>query len=127
LNRQCSGITGKGTRCTRSVEGPNGLCWLHDPTRSEDRKRAASKGGKARPNRELQNIKDRLSTLAEGVLEGTVDKGKAAVAGQVLNTYIRAVSVELKVREQEELAHEIEELRGALEVRKESKWRYGSS
>ncbi len=39
-----------------------------------------------------------------------MDKGAAAVAGQLLNTVIRVVSVELKVREQEEILERIEAL-----------------
>jgi hypothetical protein len=48
------------------------------------------------------------------VLEGKVARGRAAVAGQLLNTYIRAVSVELKAREQLELTERLEALEGAL-------------
>jgi hypothetical protein len=61
----------------------------------------ASRAGKAKPNREIPEIKRRLSTLADDVLEGRQDKGVAAVASQVLNVYLRAVSVELKARELE--------------------------
>jgi len=45
-----------------------------------------------------------------------VDRGNAAVAGQLLNTYLRAVSVELKVREVEELAREVEDLREMIDM-----------
>jgi hypothetical protein len=110
LSRQCSGITRQGTLCTRSVEGPNGLCWLHDPTRSEERRRAASKAGKAKPNRELADVKDSLRAMIDDVRSGTMDRGSAAVCGQLYNTLIRAVSVELKVREVEELEQRIAEL-----------------
>src|SRR5215212_7619112 len=114
LIRQCSGITRDGTRCARSAEGPNGLCWLHDPTRSADRKRAASKAGKSKPSKELQSIKRRLSDLANEVLEGKADRADAAVAGQLLNYVIRAVATELKVREQLELEERLEEIEAAL-------------
>jgi len=83
---------------------------LHDPSRSEERKRAASKAGKSKPNKEIQSIKARLEDLADDVLAGKVDKGAAAVAGQLYNTYLRAVSVELKVREQLELIERLEAL-----------------
>ena len=101
MNGQCSGITREGSRCTRSVEGPNGLCWLHDPTRSEERRRAASKAGKAKPNRELTDVKDRLRAMIEDVGNGEMARGDAAVCGQLYNTLIRAVSVELRLREVE--------------------------
>ena len=110
MSSRCSGITRSGTRCERSVEGPNGMCWLHDPTRSEERRRAASRAGKSKPNREIADIKGRLSDLAEDVLAGRADKGAAAVAGQLLNTYIRAVGMELKVQEQLDFERRLEEL-----------------
>jgi len=44
------------------------------------------------------------------VLEGRQDKGVAAVASQVLNVYLRAISVELKVREQTEIIERLEAL-----------------
>jgi hypothetical protein len=67
---------------------------------------------------ELEEIKRRLSDLATDVLEDRIDKGTAAVAGQLLNTYIRAVSVELKVREVTELVARLE----ALEQRGGNRW-----
>ncbi len=48
------------------------------------------------------------------MIDGRVDRGNAAVAGQLLNTVIRAVSVELKVREQEEIIGRVEELEALL-------------
>jgi hypothetical protein len=44
------------------------------------------------------------------VLTGEVDKGTGAVVSQVLNVYLRAVSVELKAREQQELIERLEAL-----------------
>jgi hypothetical protein len=72
---------------------------------------------------ELADLKSRLSDLAEDVLMGTVDKGNAAVVAQVLNVYLRAVSVEMKVRETEDLGRRLEELEGLLESQKgEGRW-----
>jgi hypothetical protein len=48
------------------------------------------------------------------VLEGRQDRADAAVAGQLFNTYLRAVSVELKAREQQELTERLEALEEAL-------------
>lgn len=117
MSKQCGGITRNNARCARSAEGSNGLCWLHDPTRSDERKRAASKGGKARPNKEVQTIKGRLEDLADGVLLGTTDRADAAVVSQIWNTYLRAVSVELKVREQLDLTERLEQLEELLDQR----------
>jgi len=94
------------------------FCIGHDPDQAEARRRRASKGGKrggrGRPQAELQDLKRRLSDLADDVLAGKVNRSSAAVAGQLLNTYIRAVSVELKAREQLELIERLEMLEEAL-------------
>jgi hypothetical protein len=82
----------------------------------------ASRAGKAKPNREISEIKRRLSTLADDVLEGSVDKGVAAVASQILNVYLRAVSVEMKAREQLELIERLEALEEDLGHKGGSGW-----
>jgi hypothetical protein len=114
----CAGIKRDGTRCTVGVSPGAQWCYNHDPARQAERRRNAARGGKARASGELAGIKARLSDLADDVLEEKVDKGAAAVAGQLLNTYLRAVSVELKAREQQELLERLETLEGTLEQRK---------
>jgi hypothetical protein len=118
LSGECSGITGKGTRCTRSAEGPNGLCWLHDPTRAEARRRAASKAGKSKPNRELNDVKDRIRAMIDDVQSGAMDRADAAVCGQLYNTLIRCIATELKLKEQEQLIERLEQVEAELETRK---------
>jgi hypothetical protein len=93
------------------------------PKNAERRRRGQSRGGKNKPSKELAAIKQRLSELADDVLEGRQDKGVAAVASQVLNVYLRAISVELKVREVTELEERLEELERVLEQRKDgNRW-----
>jgi hypothetical protein len=115
----CSAIRADGGRCRAQAIGNSEWCFSHHPDYEEQRKRRSSKGGKrggrGRPSVELAAIKARLSDLADNVLEGEVDKGVAAVASQVLNVYLRAVSVELKAREQLELIERLEALEEALE------------
>ena len=119
----CSATKRDGNPCTLPANGPEGLCWAHDPKNAERRRRGQSRGGRNKPSRELAEIKRRLSDLADGVLEGRQDKGVAAVASQVLNVYLRAVSVELKAREQLELIERLEALEEALERNKGgSRW-----
>lgn len=116
----CTGITRSGERCRGVAIDSSGLCYAHHPDHAEDRRRAARKGGhrggRGRPQAELANIKDRLQELAEDVLAGEVDRADAAVAGQLLNTVIRAIGMEMRVREVEELAREVEELRDLVEA-----------
>ncbi len=114
---RCGGSKPDGTPCERIV--PGSFCYSHDPERADERRRAASKAGRSKPNRNVADIKRRLSELADGVLDGSIDKGIGAVVSQVLNVYLRAVSVELKVVEQTELIDRLEELEAALEHKKE--------
>ncbi len=115
----CSGIKADGGRCRAQAMRSSSFCIGHDPDQAEARRRRASKGGKrggrGRPQAELANIKARLSDLADGVIEGRQDRQDAAVVGQLLNTVIRAVSVELKAKEQLELVERLEMLEEALE------------
>jgi hypothetical protein len=85
----------------------------------------ASRAGKSKPSRELTGIKQRLWDLADDVLAGRQDKAVAAVASQVLNVYLRAISVETKLKEQLELIGRLESLEEGLEQSRGhgSRWR----
>jgi hypothetical protein len=126
----CSGIKADGGRCGAQAIRTSSWCFNHHPDYEEQRRRRASRGGKrggrGRPMAELHSIRDRLETLAEDVLEGRVDRGDAAVVGQLYNTLIRAVSVELKVREVTELVERLEELEASLERQNRTGRRYGA-
>jgi hypothetical protein len=122
---RCAGTKRDNSPCTATVEPPQRFCWWHDPANADKRRRAASKAGKSKPSRELAGIKQRLSNLADDVLAGEVDRAVAAVASQVLNVYLRAVSLERKVREQQEITERLEELETLLEQRKGER-RYGA-
>ncbi len=113
---QCAGIKRAGGRCEVVVTGLKTHCYHHDPATAEKRKRVATKGGRSKgPNRELSDIKRLIGGLIGGVLKGTTDRGDAAVCGQLANTQLRAVAVELKVREQLELIDRVEELEEIIE------------
>jgi len=61
----------------------------------------------------LTEIKDALRTLAEDVLSGKVERGRAAVANQLYGTLLRAIEQERKQRELEEFEQRIERLERA--------------
>src|SRR5215218_5273675 len=107
--------------CTCSASGSVAGCYHHDPKNAAKRRTAASRAARSKPSRELAGLKRRLMDLADDVIGGRVDRADAAVVGQLLNTVIRAVGMEMKVREVEELAREVAELQDALEARKESR------
>ena len=123
---RCAGTKRDNSPCTATVEPPQRFCWWHDPDNADKRRRAASKAGKSKLSRELAGIKQRLSGLADDVLAGAVDRGDAAVAGQLLNTYLRAVSVELKAKEQLELVERLEALEEGLQPQNRGGSRWGA-
>jgi hypothetical protein len=112
---RCTGIKRDGGQCTTIVPPPLTHCYQHDPDRAEERKLNASKAGRARHDPEVREIKKHLKDLYAGVLEGRVDRAAAAVANQVANTRLRAIEVERRVREQDELEERLDELEGVLE------------
>ena len=106
----CAGTKRDGSSCTATVDHPQRFCWWHDPANAGERRRAASKAGKSRPNRELAGVKVLLEDLTNRVLAGDLPTGPAAVANQLINTRLRAVELERKVREVDELEARIEAL-----------------
>jgi len=106
----CVGDKRDDSRCTATVEPPQTYCWWHDPANAGARRRAASRGGRARPSRDLAGVKAQLQQMADGVLSGETDRAAAAVAGQLLNVKLRAIEVERKIRETEELEARLEAL-----------------
>ena len=118
---KCSGITRAGTACKGTPIESSQWCFVHHPEHVEERKRHGRRGGKrggrGRPQAELAEVKNLLRGLAAGVLKGTTDRADAAVAGQLLGTVIRAIGMELKVKEATELEGRLEELERLLEAR----------
>ena len=112
---QCSGSKPDGSPCQRIVSPSQTYCHAHDPARSEQRKRAASKAAKSKPNQEVASIKQRLKDLADDVLEARVGRADAAVVSQIYNVVLRTMEAERKIREQEELIERLEKLEGAKE------------
>ena len=107
-----------GSPCTTPATGSNGYCWAHDPANAERRRRTASRGGRGRGGSELADLKKRIRDLAADVLDGTADRGRAAVANQLYNTLTRAIEQERKQRELEEMAERLEALEEVLKGRK---------
>lgn len=111
---QCRAIKPNGERCTLPAKGQLEVCWAHDPANATQRRRTASRGGRGKPSRELQGIKALLSELTDRVLGGEdiepLETSRAAVANQLINTRLRAVEVERKIKEAEEFEERLAEL-----------------
>ena len=116
---RCAGIKRDGGWCAVVVGAGQSHCYAHDPDRGNERKRNASRGGRTKGGGgELPALKKQLKDLAADVLEGNVDRAKAAVANQILNTLIRAVEQERKIREAGELAERLEAMEEVLKGRR---------
>jgi hypothetical protein len=107
---RCSHTYGDYSQCRRIVSAEQKYCYSHDPLRAGERKRNAARGGRAKASGELGRVKARLHTLADLVEEGKMERADAAVISQIWGTYLRAVSVELKAREQLEITERLEAL-----------------
>ncbi len=113
---RCSHTYEDSSQCRRIVSAEQMYCYSHDPSRASERRRNAARGGKAKASGELGRVKARLQALADMVEEGQMDRADAAVISQIWGTYLRAVSAELKVREQLEITERLEMLEESLQA-----------
>jgi hypothetical protein len=118
----CKATKRNGEPCTLPANGQQGLCWAHDPKNAERRRKGASRGGRAKASRELPYIKALLEELSERVLAGDLETGRAAVANQLINTRLRAIEAERKIKETDDLEARI----AALEQPQEGGSRWGA-
>jgi hypothetical protein len=120
--RTCSGIRTDGGRCQAQPMRNSEYCLNHDPSRAEENRRRSSKGGKrggrGRPRVEVTNVKTQLQELADAVRDNEINRADAAVVSQILNVLLRAITIEVQLREQEEFAQRLEALEAALAHRK---------
>jgi hypothetical protein len=127
---RCAGKKGDGTPCERIVSASHEYCYAHDPVYAEDRKKAASKAArspaKSRSTTEIREIKGRLEDLYAAVLEGRAERAAAAVCNQIANTQLRAIELERRVREQDEMEERLagleELLEGAERAQTRARW-----
>ena len=119
---RCRGEKPDRTPCERIVPASREYCYSHDPERGEERRRNASKAARSKPSADLREIKTLLKDLTDRVLgkEDTeaLGTGPASVANQLINTRLRAVELERKAREVDELEARLEELEEIVERQK---------
>jgi hypothetical protein len=72
-------------------------------------------GGKGGGGKEIRDLKRRISEVIDGVLEGSQDRGRAAVAIQGFNALRGVLELERKIKETEELEARIEALEQSQE------------
>jgi hypothetical protein len=118
----CVGFKRDGSQCTATVEPPQRYCWWHDPTNADKRRRSASRAARSKPSREIKDLKRQLQDLTTDVLDGKVERGNAVVVNQILNTCLRAIELERKIREQDELEERLVTLEQAQEQKGDRRW-----
>ncbi len=106
----CRATKADGGACKGDATTSNGLCWAHAPENADKRKRAAAKGGKSKPNREVKGYKQEVRALITEVKNGGQDRADAAVMMQGYRLLKDFAEYERKAKETDELERRIEEL-----------------
>jgi hypothetical protein len=121
---RCAAITKAGERCKLDATSGS-YCWSHAPENAAARKAKARRGGKARGVSEMAEVKREIRRVIEAVDSGKTQRSIGAVLFQGFNTLLKAVELERKIREQEEIIERIEVLEHEQREREESghRWR----
>ena len=107
----CCAIKANGEPCKAPATGPQGLCWAHAPENAEKRRKMASRAARSKGNREVAALKEEIKAVIAGVRAGEVDRNAAAVMLQGYRALRDFIELERRVKETDELAAEIEELK----------------
>src|SRR5829696_2936782 len=107
---RCAAITRDGERCRLDATKGSNYCWSHDPKNAEARKHRARRGGKARGASEMAEVKREIRSVLKDVRAGELERGIGAVMFQGYNTLLKAVEVERKIAELDEVLIRIEAL-----------------
>ena len=110
MNR-CAGTKRDGSTCTATVEPPHVYCWWHNPQHSEQRRKAASRGGKSKANREVANLKAELKELIAKVEDGTLEPPRGNTMLRGYGVLIDLIKLERGIFVEDDLARRIEELK----------------
>ncbi len=123
MTERCTAIKKDGSRCSKEAEPGKNRCWSHDPANEDERRRIASRGGKASTTvlaerrgpaaEEIRELKDELRELARDVKEREVPPPIGTALNQIYNTLLRAMDQERRTME----TGELEERLAALEAR----------
>jgi hypothetical protein len=132
----CAGYKRDGSNCTATVEPPQRYCWWHDPANKEERKKAASKGGKGKAHRRITALWDEVQKVIHGVESERLSppQGNTMIKGYTTLIALARLDVdqaeleiaqkrlELDIQERTEIISRLEELEALLEARKGDRW-----
>jgi hypothetical protein len=109
---QCSFTKPNGERCKLAAQGPQGVCWNHDPKNAEKRRRMASKAATAKADKEIRETKAEIRKLIRLVREDGFDPTAANAINRLYNTLLAYILAERGIYREEDLAVRIRELGG---------------
>jgi len=109
---QCSGVKPNGEPCKKPAEGQHGYCSSHDPAKAEQRRRTAAKGGRAKADKEIREVKQEIRDLIRRVRDDAFDATQANAANRLYNTLLAYILAERGIYREEDLAVRIRELGG---------------
>src|SRR5215217_5076088 len=114
---QCPAIARSGERCKRFMNPGDDFCSLHDPRRSEERRRLASKAGKASsPYGENAGLRREAFEVLKEIREGKFPPDKAYAMTAVANLIINSLRLDLKIKEVEDFDRRLSEIEEDLAV-----------
>jgi hypothetical protein len=108
---RCSATKANGEPCKAPATGQHGYCWAHAPENAEKRRQIASKAARSKGNREVAGLKEEIKAVITDVRAGELDRNNAAVMIQGYRVLKDFIALERQVKETDELAAEIEELK----------------
>jgi len=114
----CDGIKANGGPCRGVPVRGSAWCPAHHPDYQERRRQGAKRGGRTtgatRQTDRLAAVDRVLTEMIEGVLGGSVERGRAAVAIQACNARIRLATAEMAIHEQQVVEQRLDELEARL-------------
>jgi hypothetical protein len=117
---QCEAITQTGERCQLDASEGATWCYSHNPAFAEERRRNASRAGRAGGNgrgagaTDLGGMRKALQKLIADVSAGKTGRAEGAVVIQAYNSLLRLAELERKIKEDEELAARLAVLENTL-------------
>ncbi len=112
MNRQCTGVTKRGTPCGAKPLVGSQFCYYHDPTREKDRKAASAAGGRAGKLKVLPpdtpRVKLRTPEDVDPLIEATINSVlRGEITHQVANSVAIFVGLFLKSTQLQMLAERL--------------------
>ena len=95
-----------------AAQGPQGVCWNHDPKNAEQRRKQASRAATVKADKEIRETKAEIRELVRLVREEDFDVSKANAVNRLYQTLLQYIIVERGIYREDDLAQRIKELQG---------------